>query len=234
MLHEFYDSPFPLVRLQNFLHRGVDLLAQWRQIASRKDVVDLVDIESLLKTLLDQVVLLDSGLTNWELTLPSMFNYGSFSLDEKQLQPPWMLELLNHPGCPPIMHDYDSLQNIYTWNLYRMVRILLNQAILNSVRIFPLYTLPMAMDLQTSLLVIKKLVDDICSSVLSSFTVSIPGKPLAVLKQDICGFRVQGLVGALELARACLRANLGYLESHLRAEWVESIITFISNEIHRG
>jgi hypothetical protein len=234
MLHEFYDSEFPLIRLGSLMHRSVDLLAQWRQIISRKDTTDLADTEPLLESLLIHVVLLDADLSNWELTAPSFLNYGIFNFEEQRLQPRWMLDLLDQPGCPPIMHYYDCLQNLYGWNLYRMVRILLNRAILNSVSTFPFYNLPIGLDLQTSLLVIKKMADDICSSVLSALTVSIPGKPPAVSKQDICGFRVQGLAGALELVRVCLGANLENPESQLRADWVDSVISFIANEIHRG
>jgi hypothetical protein len=229
LLQHFYNSEFPIVRLTGYMHQGVDLLAQWRQAAASMTNMGPIEIKSLL----NRIILLDAELAQWEMSVPLFFTYG-VSLDPHTGQPYWMKSLLAHAGAPPLMHCYESFQNAYGWNLYRALRILLNRTILDSVSTFPLYTHSIELDLKTCLLIVKKLVEDICASVLSILIGYIPGKPPAVSEQDICGFRAHGLVSALELARACLRAAVGDPESQLRADWVGSVLSFIAKKIHCG
>jgi hypothetical protein len=230
-VQEFYDSEFPLVRLNGMLHRGVDVLAQWRQCASGTAVAGSNEIELLLS----RIVELDAELANWELTTPAWLNYGVYSFEQQHTgQPHWIRQLLGHPGSPPIMHYYTSLVNVYGWNLYRMLRIFLNKTIINSISTFPQHTHSIALDLKTSLLIVKKLADDICACVLSILTVPIPGKLDAASEQDICGIRVQGLTPALQLARTCLRGLSGHPESEMRADWLNCVMSFVSRELRRG
>jgi hypothetical protein len=230
MVQEFYQSDFPLVRLNGILHRAVDVLAQWKRCVSGSTITSRVEIELLQCRMME----LDAELACWELTVPAWYTYGVYTTEQRQIgQPRWIRSLLDHPGSPPIMHYYNSLLNVYGWNLYRLLRISLNNSIINSVSTFPLHTCSVALDLNSSLLVVNKLAGDICSSVLSILTISIPGKPEAASEQDICGFRVQGLVPTLKLAHTCLRTLWGHSESQLRADWLDLVISFISQDVLR-
>jgi hypothetical protein len=113
-----------------------------------------------------------------------------------------MQTLLLYPGAPKINHRYDCVQTAFGWNAYRMLRILLNCTMLASK------TIHISLDLSNTtqeLAIIKNLIDEICSSVLSALVVPIPGKFTAENNWDICGIRGFFLAGPLTIASETLR-----------------------------
>ena len=209
------------------MHQGADLLASWREFTAANIIVN--SNQALL--ILRRMRLLDSALADWASNLPSFFSFGIL-LNPEAGQHRWVKALLQHPGAPLVMHQYASLQTAYGWNLYRMLRILLNRSILSSRKMFPIYGDENSPDFAHPLFVIRELVNGIRSSVLSHFIVSISGKSVAASEQEICGMRGYFLLSPLMVASACLHAFPEYPDENLGAEWVDTVCSFIRSEIY--
>jgi hypothetical protein len=223
-LKEFYAEERSIVQLADLIHQGVDLLARYKECTNVPSV-DLFQAQSLLFQLYE----LDMALAKWAATNEMDAYYLKTFEDPLLGQPRWMQTLLLYPGAPQINHRYDCVQTAFGWNTYRMLRILLNCTILESKTIHPslgLSNMALALD------VIKSLVDEIRSSVLSSFIVPIPGKTAAENEWDICGIRGFFLTGPLTIASETLQTIFTGPEEEEKADWIDNVRAFIGRWIH--
>jgi hypothetical protein len=223
VLQDYYQSGLPMVRLSGLLHESVDLLAQLKEDTHAA----LVDQRHDAQTTAQQILLLDTKLARWESSLPLFFQFEACPTPEFR-QPPWLKNIVTNSGSPSIMHIYDTLQTAHGWNVYRVLRIMLNKAI-TSVQNYDSSNHEI---MPGSMVLMERLVNDICASVLSHFLVPIPGKPTATLEQEICGIRAHFLVSPLTAALTYLRSFPDRPLAKSRAEWVESVLAFIAQTFH--
>lgn len=225
LLKEFYSEDRSIIRLGHLIHQSVDLLAQYKECTAMPLLVDLFEAQSLLFKLYE----LDMALARWAQTQKMDTYYLKTYEDPFLRQPRWVQELMAFPGAPSINHQYHFLQTAFGWNTYRMVRIRLNTTMLASKTIHPSLG---PSNIAQTLELIKSLVDEIRSSVLSSFVVPIPGKVGAQNEWDIAGIRGFMMTGALSIASSTLREVITGFEAEMEAGWIDNIRAFIGRWIH--
>jgi hypothetical protein len=224
-LSDFYAEDRAIVKLASLIHQGVDLLARYKECTEEPLNVDLFKAQSLLFQLYE----LDMALAKWAIT-NQMDAYYLNKFEYPLLgQPRWMQTLMLYPGAPNINYRYDCLQTAYGWNTYRMLRIRVNCTMLASKSIHSSLGLS---NMSEAVDVIKMLVDEICSSVLSTFVVPIPGKSAAENEWDICGIRGFFLTGPLTIASETLRTVVIGAEAEEKADWIDNTRAFIGRWIH--
>ena len=230
-LLRFYDSDVPVVRLLSMMHLGVDALADLTEYSSP----GMENFDQQLQAL-QRIIAIDEALKKWKTSLPAFFAFEP-SEAMTQGQPNWLASLFEVPGAPLVNHEYESLSVAYLWNIYRMLRIILNRAILkNSMLIMGNGSqagLPPFNNLQP-FAVIGQLIEEICSSVYLHLSIPIAGKPESLIGQDFCGIRVFLISSPLRVAGNCLRSIPGNDYTQARANWTDHVLSFIVEHHHRS
>ena len=223
-VREYYQSTdMPFIKLIGILHRAVDVLAEWNEYLGSGEK------RSSGYHILQSISLLDEALEIWKSGRSNDWGYTE-SNELLTDQGSWIIPLLMHPGAPAVIHQYSCLSVAYCWNLYRLLRLVLNRALLTANDVerqgMGLPSKPQ------SISTITKHVEDICSSVYAHLRGSIPGRYEALQEQDIVGLRQFLLFAPLYAVRKCLISFATNPMAKVRLDWVENLLAFLLNLNH--
>ena len=180
---------------------------------------------------------LDSQLEDWSRNLPPRWAISSHEIARTD-RPAWVATLLNMPGAPTIMHRYATPSTALFLNLYRVARVHLKLAIVDSLaRISPFQgTDALVSDAlvspfqDTGALVSDALmmVGEICASVptLLRITPSGDGDPQSA--DEVYGRH--GFILLFPLLRSlkcCFRNDARELDLLERGNWVKGMLVFL-------
>lgn len=222
-LKEVYESSkFAMLRLTGMVHRGVDLLALWKDALATPDTTDPAEF----KTLLEQLDMLGQIIDAWDPALGLRTQMAHHQTPAASTQPRWLRRVLDHPGVPRVSHQYAVVQVIYVWNLARIVRIKIATALLNASFEHPEYNISASHQLD----VIADNVENACASIFPIFTMPIDTKPYAETSNDVCGFRAHMAIQPLVAARNALPLLPQTGTVVARAAWVNEVLNFMMEE----
>lgn len=222
----YESSNFPQQRIVGILHQTVDALADWNEHLN-SGAGETSNYHYLRK-----LYSLDDQLVQWANSLHVSWGF-EVSTTLLVNQPAFLMHLTTLPGAPTAYHIYDNLPMTYSWNMHRILRLCIHRSILKSTEpgFGEVDLLPSE---EQSLLLIRELFDDVCASVYSYFTVSIPGRSAAVDTQDIIGLRQMLLLLPLNIAMICTRTMPINPVPKARWEWAGSVLAFLSRLNHVG
>jgi hypothetical protein len=156
----------------------------------------------------------------------------------KDTQPEWLWPILECSWRPRAAHSYPSLLAETKWRFHWTTRLVLNQAILQSIKLLELAGLELAKPNKPSLrrreteFNIVGLIDQLCESCLSPFTSPLVSKPKADSIQDFCTARGYMLLTALPAVKLCLnQAPIQDFDLQGRKEWVRVVLWLLEREV---
>lgn len=163
------------------MHQTIDTLAEWNEHLN-SGIGGVADY-----TYLHRLYSLDSELLQWSLARTTGWEFEATE-DVFVGQPKFLRDLALLPGAPTRFHMYRNLPMIHVWNLNRVLRLAIHRSILRrrGPRIGGSDLLP---PVDQSLVTIREIFDEVCSSVYSHFIVSVPGRNDVNDTQDIIGLR---------------------------------------------
>jgi hypothetical protein len=224
--HFYEDARFPLGRIFSLLHQGVDILALWNSISYSIPANEQAEKAALLQ----QMVVLDAQLDAWEQEFPPAAKLLTIPTPDVSSLPKWLRHVVEHPGMPPTVHVYDSVQVIYIWNLYRLLRFSINRVLLITSLRCPMP----GGSITTYQDIMQRMVDDACSSIVAIYTQPIAAKPVAGELADVVGFRPMMSILPLNLAKAGLMHLPDTKENKARREWADSTLAFTMTTFHNS
>ena len=221
-LKAVYDNDkYPMARILGHIHHGVDLLAIWKAAVAANDEFE--------KTrLLTQLTTLDTSLADWEQNVPQPAQYAVHPKPDSQTLPRWARHLAEHPGMPNKVHEYDTVQVIYFWTLYRTTRILVSKILLFAALHNPIPGYSVA----SRQSVILRMAEDACSSVLPILVQPIDSKPNPETLTDVVGFRAMMCILPLTVARDTLKMAPPTEELAQRLQWIDRVLDFAMGNFH--
>jgi hypothetical protein len=225
-LAEYYHgSGEHLHVLISCMHEAADMNAD--VLSGRMDTTTL----DACTRVLDSFYELDSATLRWG--DHALFEWGAFETHPLDLNgiPTWISGLYNRSGAPEMTYTYTDIATAYAWNLYRVVRIVVNGAIANLTQrvrsTWPEEADSRHIDISPASSVLLSLSIEICCSTLFHYTVPIPGKPEILQVQDICGIRTFLLHIPMDTANICLQR---IAEKHAAvqplADWATLMLNF--------
>ena len=221
LFEEMYKTANLLVNLKAALQN-----LDYTSPSSTKQVVDI----------LDDAVPLDRSLEKWARDVPPNSSY-TVALIDKDIQPEWLRPLFECSWQPRGAHAYPSLLAEVKWRFHWTTRLVLNQAILQSIKLLGVEWLESAISMEPLLrrtemeLNIVCLIDQLCESCITSFLSPILSKPKAVSILDFCSARGYMLLSSLPVIKLCTeQAPIHDFDLHGRKEWVQVALSLLEHE----
>jgi len=217
-----YKAAELLVRLKDAL-QGFDYTSS----NSIKQVVDI----------LDDAVPLDRSLEKWARDVPLDGSYTVVPIN-KDTQPEWLRPLLDGSWRPRAAHAYPSLLAELKWRFHWTTRLVLNQAILQSINLLGLAWLESVIPIEPLLrrteveFNIVSLVDQLCESCITPFLSPLLSKPKAESILDFCSARGYMLLSPLPVISMCMdQAPIYDFDLRGRKEWVQAALSLLEHEV---
>jgi hypothetical protein len=222
LFEEMYKAAELLVRLKDAL-QGFDYTSS----NSIKQVVDI----------LDDAVPLDRSLEKWARDVPLDGSYTVVPIN-KDTQPEWLRPLLDGSWRPRAAHAYPSLLAELKWRFHWTTRLVLNQAILQSINLLGLAWLESVIPIEPLLrrteveFNIVSLVDQLCESCITPFLSPLLSKPKAESILDFCSARGYMLLSPLPVISMCMdQAPIYDFDLRGRKEWVQAALSLLEHEV---
>lgn len=201
---------------------------------------DPIDADQLLQEAME----LDSRLEEWYqrciLNPTNGKGIRTFPVNP-QNRPPWARELFSLPGAPQNMQMYKTVLNAVSADLYRGIRLLLNQSILQCVRRnaanspivdekITLYNESIAAS--TASLMIE-LINGLCMSVPCMLQLTVAGganDPQTT--EELYGFRGLLMLWPFVTAAICLQdADVRACDFDFKRAWIPCLFAFLRNSL---
>jgi hypothetical protein len=222
LFEEMYKTAELLVRLKDAL--------QDFEYTSSNSIKQVVDI-------LDDAVPLDRSLDKWARDVPPDASYTVVPVN-KETQPEWLRPLLESSWRPRAAHAYPSLLAELKWRFHWTTRLVLNQAILQSIKLLGLAWLESAKPVEHLLCRTEVefnmlgLVDQLCESCITPFVSPLMSKPKAESILHFCSARGYMLLSPLPVLRMCLeQAPIHDFDLRGRKEWVQAALSLLEHEV---
>ncbi|KAL6918517.1 hypothetical protein FSST1_010012 [Fusarium sambucinum] len=164
------------------IYQAACLCTEWRTALLNSKTDEGLET---LRSVFNRALILDDQLQNWTHNLPAWSKYTTESIST-DIQPEWILPLLNGPWNPLNTHIYPSLMVQTLWRFYWMTRIIISQALLFTSDIIELSaTKPLNFrrsDVESRLMAF---IDQLCESCLAAF--------MPVTRKDPHSSKVEGV-----------------------------------------
>jgi hypothetical protein len=183
---------------------------------------------------------LDKRLEEWNRSLPPEFSYTLESFN-KSSTPSWLWSLCEGLWVPKFRHGYSSLLTEIKWLDWWNVRLILNQAILQTIHLIDSKGLQgdnlvsqlipdiKRLEIEHTLITI---VDGQLESCISMFTRPLRGKPEVHIVEDVCSLRGYMFIGPLSSVLLCLnQVALTGFETQGRLDWTMRVMSFIETNL---
>ena len=140
--------------------------------------------------------------------------------------PAWLADIIERDGGPTAVHKYRDFVASFIWNTYRASRIQLE------LTRYLCSSYGSSIDTATSLATMTRLCEEICSSVYSTFTVPMIGKPEAENINDVCSFRGYMCLFPLGQVAKCMRLALATVPAmRERLAWVQILLEHFQHDL---
>lgn len=220
-------------QLWDHIYKTAELLSDLKLILENYHQSSLTSGTELLEAL-GEAASLEKYFENWVRTLPPDASYTPVGADRAS-QPEWILPLLEGSWRPQTVHIYPSLLSETKWRTYWTSRLVLNQAILQSIQLLESTGVPsgaLPVNRRETEFTILSLIDRICETCLSSFTMPLQSKPKPETVEDYCSARGYVLLSPLPVASFCLQqAPISGLDLSGRIEWVQKALSLLESKV---
>ena len=208
------------------IHREAQLHAKWYEVKSSPTQPSS---RQELQAIMQEALELDGEFQSWEGMVPSTWRYQmerNTPQARSTYDPKWRDLILDGTGAPEEIHSYPSLKRCWIWMFYRTSRLFLLRdlvEILNwmfrlpevgttgpsinqpsATASTPLDNVALSIHHSFATTHLVTLIEKICSAILGSFTVPIPGKS----NDDVVGMRGYICVWPLGAVDSVLQSGL--------------------------